>query len=144
MRKFNKPNFGNRDSRPSSGRRAGGTRFGGDRTETKFSRPAIGRSSNKASGYELFEVTCDKCGVKCDIPFKPTTNKPVYCRACFRKNEGLEPRSSPDRFDSRGKDRFESKPRFNEDFRAEKESKPSGLDNINRKLDKIMKALKIE
>ena len=148
MRKFNKPSFGNRDSRPSSGRRAGGTRFGGDRSEVKSSRPAFGRSSNKDSGFELHEVTCDKCGVKCDIPFKPTTNKPVYCRACFRK-EGSEPRKDFDRFESRNRGSFEPKPKFNDDFKPRNDSSSSissseDLDKINRKLDKIMKALKIE
>jgi len=139
MRKFN--NFGKRDSRPSSGRRSGGSRFGPERSEVKFSRPASGRSSNKDSGFELYEVTCDKCGVKCDIPFKPTNNKPVYCRSCFRKEGGAESRGG---FES--KNRFESKPKFNEDFKTPNESQVSSedLDKINRKLDKIMKALKIE
>ncbi len=148
MRKFNSSgSFGSRPPKRSpGGRTSGGSRFGNpDRAGPKPSRPAFGRSSNKDSGFELHEVTCDKCGVKCDIPFKPMNNKPVYCRTCFRKNEGLEPRSAPDRFDSRGKDRFESKPRF-EEFKAPAESKVSSedLDKINRKLDKIMKALKIE
>jgi len=156
MGKFNSSrSFGNRDFRPSSGRKAGGTRFGAgrpDRSEVKSSRPAFGRSSNKDSGFELHEVTCDKCGVKCDIPFKPTNNKPVYCRSCFRKEGGAESRGSSDRFESRGrdrdKDRFESKPKF-EEFKPHNESSTSSpssddLDKINRKLDKIMKALKIE
>jgi CxxC-x17-CxxC domain-containing protein len=152
MRKFNSSSSYSRDSKPSSGRRSGGTRFGGgsgrlDRNEVKPSRPAFGRSSNKDSGFELHEVTCDKCGMKCDIPFKPTNNKPVYCRSCFRKNEGLESIAGPDRFESRGRDR-EFKPRF-EEFKStnttSNASPPSeDLDKINRKLDKIMKALKIE
>jgi CxxC-x17-CxxC domain-containing protein len=154
MRKFNDSgSFGKRDSRPprrsSGGRTSGGSRFGNpDRSEPRPSRPAFGRSSTKSSGFELHEVTCDKCGVKCDIPFKPTNNKPVYCRACFRKNEITEPRAGPDRFESRGRDRFESKPRF-EEFKQPSNANnasPSSedLDKINRKLDKIMKALKIE
>jgi|GEM_PF-802174 len=156
MRKFNNSgSFGNRDSRPKKGfsRVAGGSRFGhSDRSGVKPSRPAFNRSSTKSSGFELHEVTCDKCGVKCDIPFKPTTDKPVYCRSCFRKNEGLEPKGNFDRFESRGKDRFESKSRFQEEFQSDRNvqsPKPSSLssedlDKINRKLDKIMKALKIE
>jgi len=151
MRKFNSSsNYGNRDSRPSSGRRAGGTRFGSgggaNRSEIKPSRPAFGRSSNKDSGFELHEVTCDKCGMKCDIPFKPTNNKPVYCRSCFRKEGGAASRGGFDRFESRGQ--FDAKPKF-EEFKPHHESSTANtssedLDKINRKLDKIMKALKIE
>jgi CxxC-x17-CxxC domain-containing protein len=150
MRKFNNSsNYGNRDSRPSSGRKSGGSRFGNhDREGPRPSRPAFGRSSTKDSGFELHEVTCDKCGMKCDIPFKPTNNKPVYCRSCFRKESGSESRGG-DRFESRNKDRFESKPKF-EEFKPHNESSIStsnvsseDLDKINKKLDKIMKALNI-
>jgi CxxC-x17-CxxC domain-containing protein len=149
MRKFNNSsNYGNRDSRPSSGRKSGGSRFGSSRPEVKSSRPAFGRSSNRDSGFELHEVTCDKCGVKCDIPFKPTNNKPVYCRSCFRKESGSESRGAPEKFESRGRDRFESKPKF-EELKSHNEPSTSNvssedLDKINRKLDKIMKALKVE
>lgn len=42
---------------------------------------------------EMHEVTCDKCGKQCEVPFKPTGDKPVYCSDCFRK-EGGDSRSS--------------------------------------------------
>ena len=64
---------------------------------------------------EMTEVTCADCGEKCKVPFKPKTSKPVYCSDCFSKNKGGSSGSS-------GKD----------------------ISIINEKLDKIMKALKIE
>ena len=65
-------------------------------------------------------IVCDKCGERCEVPFKPTGDKPVYCSDCFRSNGPAEPRgrSSP--------------------------SSSVDLSEINRKLDKIMRALKIE
>ena len=63
---------------------------------------------------QFFEATCDKCGKKCDLPFRPTGSKPVYCRDCF-KNADLE-----------------------------QPSRSSGeISEIHKKSDKIMKALHI-
>lgn len=85
----------------------------------------FGRSGRRESSFgsekQMHRVTCDKCGAKCEVPFRPTEGKPVYCSACFRK-EDSGPRSSP-----RGQDMSSGE-----------------LDKINRKLDKILKALNIE
>lgn len=116
MGKFNryKPKFDRRSSGRSSDRPG---RF----RERDFDRP--GRSFDK----EKFTVNCDKCGEECEVPFKPTMNKPVYCSSCFRKNEKQDSRSES-RYESRGS------------------SRQSGdkLDEINSKLDKIMRALEID
>ncbi|MEK6819228.1 MAG: CxxC-x17-CxxC domain-containing protein, partial [Nanoarchaeota archaeon] len=61
---------------------SGGSRFGGrgggrDRD--------FGRSDR--GPVQMHEVTCDKCGKRCEVPFKPTGDKPVYCSDCFRKEE---------------------------------------------------------
>ena len=34
---------------------------------------------------QMFEVVCTKCGDKCQVPFKPTPGKPVFCDNCFDK-----------------------------------------------------------
>lgn len=33
---------------------------------------------------ESHTVTCADCGVQTTVPFKPTGDRPVYCRDCFR------------------------------------------------------------
>ena len=35
---------------------------------------------------EEHEAVCADCGVTTTVPFKPTGQKPVYCRDCFRKH----------------------------------------------------------
>ncbi|WP_400210683.1 CxxC-x17-CxxC domain-containing protein [Candidatus Methanarcanum hacksteinii] len=32
---------------------------------------------------EFFKTTCTACGKECEVPFKPTEGKPVYCRECY-------------------------------------------------------------
>jgi CxxC-x17-CxxC domain-containing protein len=139
MKQFNRSNdFRKRDS--PSGRKSG---------ERRFERREPGRTSSSGSGFELTEVTCDKCGKKCDVPFKPKSNKPVYCRSCFRENSGSESDGRNDRFESRPSFDRESRGSFDrpqERFEQKSSSNISSEDfaKINRKLDKIMKALKIE
>lgn len=71
---------------------------------------------------EMHDATCDKCGKPCQLPFRPSQGKPVYCSDCFRKKESYESRES-----SVQKDNFSEQ-----------------LNEINRKLDKIMKMLKVD
>jgi len=35
---------------------------------------------------EMHKAKCSDCGNECEVPFKPTQGKPVYCRDCFRKH----------------------------------------------------------
>ena len=54
----------------SGGNRSGGSRFGG--------------GNNFNSGpREMHKAICADCKKECEVPFKPTEGKPVYCRDCF-------------------------------------------------------------
>ncbi|MDN7025324.1 hypothetical protein FGU65_10535 [Methanoculleus sp. FWC-SCC1] len=35
---------------------------------------------------EFHKATCADCGVECEVPFKPTEGRPVYCRDCLPKH----------------------------------------------------------
>ena len=35
---------------------------------------------------EMFSAVCAECGAETEVPFRPSGNRPVYCRDCFRKN----------------------------------------------------------
>jgi CxxC-x17-CxxC domain-containing protein len=37
---------------------------------------------------EMFEATCSSCGKEAQVPFRPTSGKPVYCSDCFRSQRG--------------------------------------------------------
>lgn len=117
---FNKDRFERSSSRPSS---RSSPRAYGERA-----RPSYGDRQGfdrKPGRLELFDAVCESCGKDCQLPFKPTGEKPVYCRDCFNQDD----RNAKN--DSRRDDRKRS-PRSDD------------LSEINRKLDKIMRALKIE
>lgn len=67
---------------------------------------------------QMFEAVCATCGNRCEVPFRPTGNKPVYCSNCFGKSD------TGARSKDRDTDQFKEK-----------------LSMINTKLDKILTIL---
>ena len=104
-------------NRKGSGRSSGrgsGRSFGrsSDRGYDRGSGRSFDRNRGGRQNVEMTKVTCSTCKSKCEVPFKPTSSKPVYCSDCFIK-KGSQGKVSKD-----------------------------DLDTINEKLDKIMKLLK--
>lgn len=58
---------------------------------------------------EMHKATCSSCGKECEVPFRPTGERPVYCRDCFAKNGGGERRES---FGRDNRDSRDSRPPF--------------------------------
>jgi len=41
------------------------------------------------AGYgdrEMHKVTCSDCGKETEVPFKPSGDRPVYCKDCYQKH----------------------------------------------------------
>ena len=104
-----------------------------DRNRSRFDRSDRGRDrgggrrrdggrDRRSERHEMHSAICDKCGKDCEVPFKPTQGKPIYCDDCY-KDKSREAGSRSEM----------GKPINNEK-----------IDQINKKLDKIMKALKIK
>ena len=34
---------------------------------------------------EMHKATCAECGKECEVPFKPTEGRPVFCKDCYAK-----------------------------------------------------------
>ncbi len=52
-----------------------------------------GGGSRSGGGYssgprEMFTATCSSCGKDAQVPFQPTSGKPVYCNDCFARRRG--------------------------------------------------------
>ena len=44
------------------------------------------RRSYDRGPREMHKVICSDCGQECEVPFKPTEGRPVYCQECFKKH----------------------------------------------------------
>lgn len=81
--------------------RGGGDRFG--------KRPSFGGRSERP---QMHDAICGKCGKQCQVPFRPTGERPVYCSDCFDKErDGGSERDGGRNFDrkDRGNSRFEER-----------------------------------
>ena len=36
---------------------------------------------------EMHKATCADCKQECEVPFKPSGDRPVYCKECFSKRK---------------------------------------------------------
>lgn len=89
---------------------------------------------------DMHKAICDKCGKDCEVPFVPTSGKPVFCNDCFEKKEGGERPSRTREFKDR-KPRYSG---FRSDYTRSADSKPQNseqLAEIISKLDQILKVI---
>ena len=93
----------NRDSRDSR-RPSGGFNRGFDRNKSfGGNRRSGGRDGDRPS---MHQATCSECGQDCEIPFKPSNGRPVFCSKCFEKQSGGASSSRPSSFGGERRDRF--------------------------------------
>ena len=76
----------------------GAPKFGGKKkfTDNKKFGGGHGRDTRTPEAdTEMFSATCSDCGKSCNVPFRPSSEKPVYCSECFgMKKSANEPRGS--------------------------------------------------
>ncbi len=73
---------GNRSGGNSGGRSFNKSSFGGGRNFKHSNR----RDSERS--FEMYPATCTNCGKSCEVPFRPSGDKPVYCNDCFGRKDG--------------------------------------------------------
>lgn len=43
------------------------------------------RQRDNRGSREMFSAVCSQCGANCQVPFRPTGDKPIYCSGCYEK-----------------------------------------------------------
>jgi CxxC-x17-CxxC domain-containing protein len=59
--------------------------FGGQRRS--FGGNRSGGFSRDFGPREMHKAVCSECKKECEVPFKPTEGKPVYCKDCYQKHK---------------------------------------------------------
>ncbi len=104
-------------SRNSGGRSSGRKSYGGRSSGRRGSdRGNFGRGGSDR--VEMTKVVCDECKKDCEVPFKPTSSKPIFCNDCFKSKDNSKSQRSGG---------------------SNKE-----LEAINKKLDIILTALELD
>jgi len=119
----------------SGGRDSGGGGYSGGRDSGRGGFGGGGRSfgGGRDSGRpQMHDAVCDNCGKDCQVPFKPTSGKPIFCSDCFDQKGGRD----NDRSGQRDSGRRNSGDRDRGGSQlAEK------IDTLNTKLDTIIDLL---
>lgn len=126
---------------PYPQKRSGGFRdkkrggFGGNGGRPSFGggRPSFGRDRNDGM-KEMFRATCAKCGASCEVPFRPTGEKPVYCADCFGSRREDSNDRGGRREDRGGRDRFPKRD-FSPSFVPKPVAEDKRIDTMKRQLD---------
>ena len=130
MGNFNKGKFGGGNK--FGGNRGGGKNFGGKRDGA---RP------------DMHRATCSECGKGCEVPFRPSGDKPIFCSDCFEgKREGgpRDERGGRDVGNRDSRPHFENKRPHDHGGGKTGESYKKELEQINVTLNRILKALTSE
>jgi CxxC-x17-CxxC domain-containing protein len=62
----------------------------GDRRPDPAQRPPERKPDNGFRERVLHKAVCADCNKECEIPFKPSGGRPVYCKECFLKRKNGE------------------------------------------------------
>jgi CxxC-x17-CxxC domain-containing protein len=136
----------------------GGDRGGKPSFQNKSWGVDRGQSYGSTRDKPLFKATCSDCKKSCEVPFRPSGDKPVFCSDCFNAkrdiddsrghNQGFENRAPKRDFNDRHAPRVEysrpsdprapfkpnALPAVNDDTKRQ-------LSDISFKLDKLISAI---
>lgn len=70
--------------------------FNQPRSEQNFNRASQqqqhpqNQNQNRQGGKPMFQAVCADCKKSCEVPFRPSGERPTYCKECYsqRKNSG--------------------------------------------------------
>lgn len=82
-----------------------------------------GREGSGSGERTYTWVTCADCSRECEIPFKPSGDRPVYCKECLSKRKKGNPFNV--NRDNRSEERNFPRQRYSDKKPAEKKRKPA-------------------
>ena len=62
--------------------------------DREFSAPTNRRDRDFSAPRQMFKAVCQECHNECEVPFRPTAGKPIFCSECFSGSESNTKRPS--------------------------------------------------
>ncbi len=114
----------------------GGSRFGGGAKGGSRFGGGGSRFGSDRGPVTMHQAVCSECNKACEVPFRPSGDKPIYCSDCFSAKRGGEAPREP-RGGSFSGDRA---PRRDFAPRGDNEVKKQ-LEFLGMKIDRLVKAV---
>ena len=124
----------------------GGNRGGGGfRGGNGGGRPSFGGGNRGGDRgpVTMHKAVCDECHKSCEVPFRPSSDKPIYCNDCFSSKRDDGDRAPRREFSNdRGPKReFNDKPSFSKPAAPANDEVKKQLSEMNSKLDRLINAI---
>ena len=124
-------------------RQGGGKRFGGGRPN--FPKKSWGGSRGRDRGpVTMHQAVCDQCGKSCEVPFRPTDGKLVYCNVCFGGKKETGNNRGGDRFPRKNSDSYRTPVKTDlgsNISKGDSDELKKQLEILNVKMDQLIKAV---
>lgn len=122
---------------------------GGFRGGDRGGRPSFGggnRGGNRGGDrgpVTMHSAVCDECHKSCEVPFRPSGDKPIYCSECFgNKREGGDRGGRKDFGNDRPRREFDRPaPSFSKPAAGAGDDMKNYFREINVKLDRLTSAI---
>ena len=131
----------------SQGGNKGGFKSGGRNGEREnrsggFQKRSFGGSDRGNKEQMMHQAVCSECNKTCEVPFRPTSGKPVYCKDCFgnkgNRSEGVRNDSG---YPKREYDRVPAKVHYENRGSEGNDGVKKQLTEVSMKLDRLIKAI---
>ncbi|MFH1036621.1 MAG: CxxC-x17-CxxC domain-containing protein [Patescibacteria group bacterium] len=129
------------DFRKGGEKRFGG--YGGGFNRRDGGRGGFGGGRDRGP-VTMHQAICDQCGKPCEVPFMPTSGKPVYCNVCFGGKKETGNNRSKDRLSQKNYDGYKvpTKPDFGSDIsKGNNDEVKKQLEILNGKMGLLIKAV---
>lgn len=102
-------------------------------------KKSFGNGSRSSERPLMYPAVCSQCGRNCEVPFRPTGEKPVYCSNCFAKKTelSLDKPNYVSHHEAKTGSRTESKPNYQSNNSLEDKLEVKFLE-IEAKLEAIV------
>lgn len=124
----------------------GGNRGGGFRGgNSGGGRPSFGGGRGGDRGpVTMHKAVCDECHKNCEVPFRPSGDKPIYCSDCFSNKRDDGDRAPRREFNDRApRKEFNDRPApsFNKPAAGANDDVKRQLGEMNSKLDRLINSI---